>query len=66
MIKLTVIILKFIGLFAACFLTLYLIAAAVGSFVMWENELNASLWGVGSRYSLVCMSFVSAGFLHYK
>lgn len=66
MIKLTISVLRFIGLFVVCFLVLYLISAAVGSFIMWENKLNASLWGVGSRYSLVCISFVSAGFLYCK
>ena len=64
--KFIVSILKFITLFIVCFLALYLVAATVGSFIVWENKLNASLWGVGSRYSLACISFVSAGFLQHK
>ena len=43
-------VLKFIGLFAVCFLALYLVAATVGSFLMWENRFNMTLWSNIGRF----------------
>ena len=56
MIKLTVSILKFIGVFALCFLVLYLITATAVSFVVWESMFDISLWGELGRACFVLIS----------
>ena len=58
--KLTVSILKFAGLFAVCFLVLYLVTATVGSFLMWENRFNMTLWSNIGRFFLISFTFFTS------
>ena len=60
MIKLTVSVLKFIGLFAVCFLALYLSTAVLSSFTMWENRFNVTLWSETNRFFLISFTFFAS------
>ena len=59
MIKLRVSILKFIGLFVVCFLSLYLISAVSSSFIMWENRFNMTLWSEAGRFFLILFTLLT-------